>query len=101
MAGVQSIADPDRLTGYIELIGSKRDLETWSDEGEKLLEHIRRVMSLASGSILRCPINQYYCGSQLVVTALSQSKQSLSALRLIHHLDQQGIFETAVKSFFR
>lgn len=104
MHGQNSIVDADTLTGYLAIQAEasiqSTDLSAWRSDANKLLEHVHRVMSFASATLLRVPVIEFYSNKSLEVTALSQSKQSSASMRIFHFLDQQGIFETAVKSFF-
>jgi hypothetical protein len=76
------------------------DPAAWRVEAEALLRHVISVMSLAAASQLRVPIVEFYVGSEREVTVLSQSRQSPSALRIVHFMTQGAIFEAAVRSFF-
>ena len=104
MDGHSSILDADTMTGSIA-IQSKTpnqlvDLSVWRSEANKLLEHVHRVMSFASSSLLGVPVIEFYSNNSLEVTVYSQSKQSPASMRVFHFLDQKNIFETAVESFF-
>ena len=102
MGGISLIGVPDTVTGSIEIRPEKPpvDLATWHNEADKLLEHVRRLMSVASAAILQVPIIEYIVENKYKITVLSQSEHAPSGLRVIHFLDQQPFFEAAVKSFF-
>lgn len=102
MGGASSIDDPETVTGAIEIRPEIKpvDLATWHDEADKLLEHIRRLMSVASAATLQVPIIEYIVENKYKITVLSQSEHSPSGLRVIHFPDQQSFFEATVKSFF-
>lgn len=102
IGGKSSIEDPDTITGYISVIydGDTSDQLGWRKEAEELLEHLRRVMSFGSATVLQAPITEYFAGSELEVVALSQTRQAPAFLQTFHYLDQQPIFDAAVKSFF-
>ncbi len=102
MAGASSIDDRDTVTGAIEIRPEIKpvDLATWHDEADKLLEHIRRVMSVASAAVLQVPVIEYFVENKCKITVLAQSKHAPNGMRVIHFLDQQPFLEAAVKSFF-
>lgn len=102
MDGKSSIDEPDTITGYIEVLPDiePTDLSEWRTESDKLLEHLRRVMSFASASVLQAPIIEYFSGNDLEVDALSQVSQKSAPMRTIHFLNQQPVFDSAVMSFF-
>ncbi|MGB7510655.1 MAG: hypothetical protein WBP54_05110 [Pelodictyon phaeoclathratiforme] len=102
MGGASSIDDPDTVTGAIEIRPEIKpvDLATWHDEADKLLEHIRRLMSVASAATLQVPIIEYIVENKCEITVFSQSRHAPSSMDVIHFLDQQPFFEAAVKSFF-
>jgi hypothetical protein len=102
MGGASSIDDPDTVTGAIEIRPEIKpvDLATWHDEADKLLEHIRRLMSVASAATLQVPIIEYIVENKCEITVFSQSRHAPSSMDVIHFLDQQPFFEATVKSFF-
>lgn len=102
MNGKGSIDEFDTITGYIEISPEiePTSFSNWRIESDKLLEHIRRVMSFASASVLQAPIIEYYSGNDLEVATLSQVSQKSSPMRTIHFLNQQPVFDSAVMSFF-
>jgi hypothetical protein len=102
MGGDKSIDDPDTITGYISLHASSKpaNLTVWRAEADKLLEHVRHVMSFGASAMLQAPIIEYFVGDDLEVLALSQSRQASAPMRTIHYLNQQPIFDAAVRSFF-
>ena len=104
MHGQSAILDADTITGYIAIQSKtpiqSADLLAWRSEGNKLLEHVHRVMSFASSTLLGVTVIEFYSENFLEVTVFSQGKQSPASMRVFHFMDQQDIFETAVKSFF-
>lgn len=102
MGGKNPIEKPDTITGYIAVFSDNEpsDLSEWRTESDKLLEHLRRVMSFASASVLQAPIIEYFSGNDLEVDALSQVSQKSAPMRTIHFLNQQPVFDSAVMSFF-
>jgi len=102
MVGASSIDNPDTVIGAIEIQPETIpvDFASWHDEADKLLEHIRRVMSVASAAVLQVPVIEYFFENKCKITVLSQSEHAPSGMRVIHFLDQQPFFEAAVKSFF-
>jgi len=102
MGGRHSIDDFDTITGHISIYSDTEpaDLDEWRKTADNLLEHIRRVMSFASASILQVPIIEFFAGDNLDVVALSQTKHTPTSMRVFHYLDQQPVFDAAVMSFF-
>lgn len=95
--------DSDDLTGLLQIeaknkLSGKSD---WHQEATKLLEHVRLVMSFASGLMLRAPIVEFYAGDKLSVDVLSQIRQvSTTSFPVFQSYDRRSIFEAAVNSFF-
>ena len=102
MVGASTIDNPDKVTGDIAIQPETNpvDLASWHDEADKLLEHIRRVMSIASAAILQVPIIEYIVENKCEITVLSQSKHTPGGMGVIHFLEQQPLFDAVVKSFF-
>ena len=102
MSGQHSVDDKNAVTGsvVVESISVPDDVAVWRADTEKLLEHIRRIMSLAASSLLRAPIFEFFCGDDVEVVMWSQIRQESSAFRVVHFLAQEAIFEAAIKSFF-
>ncbi|WP_027533730.1 hypothetical protein [Bradyrhizobium sp. WSM3983] len=72
----------------------------WHDESEKLLEHVRRIMSFATASLLRVPIIEYIAGSESEVTVWFQTRQRSGVMPVFHFLAHDAIFAAAVGSYF-
>lgn len=76
------------------------DAALWRADSEKLLEHIRRIMSFATASLLRAPITEYIAGTESEVTVFSQTRQRSGVMPVFHFLAHDGIFAAAVRSYF-
>lgn len=102
MDGENSIEEPDTITGYIKVFpdNTPSNLSEWRTESDKLLEHVRRVMSFASAAVLQVPIIEYFSDNSVEIHALSQVRQASAPMPTIHYLNQQPVFESAVLSFF-
>jgi hypothetical protein len=102
MSGQHSVDDTDVVTGFaiVQSLSTPDDVVAWRAEAEKLLEHVRRIMSLAASSLLRAPIFEFYYGDEAEVVTWSQTPQESSTFRIVHFLAQEAIFEAAIKSFF-
>ena len=102
MNGFKSLDDPDTITGSITIQPETNpvDLSDWHEKAEKLLEHIRRVMFVASAAILQVPIIEYIVGNKCEITVFSQLKHAPSSMDVIHIHDLQHFFEAAIKSLF-
>lgn len=101
--GISSILDTNTITGRISIYSDKipEDLSAWRMEADKLLEHVRRVMSFASATVLQAPVIEFRANDCVDVVVLSQTRQAPAHMNTFHYLNQQPIFDTAVKSFFR
>lgn len=102
IAGQRDIEDANTVTGSIGIQADAvlPDIVQWHDAADRLLEHVRRVMSFASSSMLRAPITEFFHKDTVVVTAWSQSKTAISGFPIFHPLDHDEIFQAAVRSFF-
>lgn len=102
MNGAKSIDDSNTITGYIEVHPDMQplDLPKWHSDAEKLVEHVRRIMSFASAATLQNPITEYNSGNTFEITVYSQSKHLPTHLRVFHYVNQQSIYDAAVKSYF-
>lgn len=102
ISGLAEFEDANIVTGTITVQAQERpdDVTTWHTKADRLAEHVRDIMSLASSSVLRVPLIAFYEGDTLTVTAWSQNRASSSAFPIFHFLDLDPIFQTAVRSFF-
>lgn len=102
MDGESSSDDPDNITGYIAVQSDNEpaDLTAWHAQANELLEHIRRVMSFASATVLKGPIIEFYAGDDLKVVALTQTRQASAPFRTFPYNSQQPFFNAAVTFFF-
>jgi hypothetical protein len=102
MNGPHEVGHEDAVTGTMAIQANETpvDVAAWRGESEKLLEHIRRVMSLAASSFLRAPVREFLSGDEVEVTVWSQTRQGPSSMAIVHFLAQDGIFAAAVQSFF-
>lgn len=98
-----SVDDSDDLTSFIQVEAKNdiSDISVWYEEASKLLEHVRLVMSFASGLMLRVPIVEFYVGDKLTADVLSQVRQtSNTSIPVFEPYKRKPIFEAAVNSFF-
>lgn len=102
IAAHQSNGDRNALTGSLRIRAKAgtEDPARWREGAECLLEHVRRVMSIAAASLLRSPITEFFADDVHEVTALSQIAQGQAGLRTIRFQRQDAIFKAAVRSFF-
>lgn len=103
LRGQHSFDDFNVVTGSVavQAVDLPANVSDWRVEAEKLLQHIRRVMSLAASSVLRAPLIEYFYGDELEVTISSETRQHSSGVRLVHFLTQEAIFNAAIRSFFK
>jgi hypothetical protein len=95
--------DLNWINGFISVRATTmpEDLMVWRSRSEQLLDHIRKVMSLASATMLKAPIRFFVHDGKWEIHALSQSQQQRASLRIIHDVNQEQIFGTAVQTFFK
>lgn len=102
MDGPPELADVDTITGSLSVQSEDDavDSSTWRSEAYQVLEHVQRVMSFASSTVLRVPIIEFFSGDEMEVIALSQIRQAPAPMPTFDHLHLQRIFDAAVSSFF-
>jgi hypothetical protein len=102
MVGETTIENPNMLTGQITIKPKfpPASIAVWRSSVDKLLDHIVRVMSLASAVVLHAPVTEYYIGDEVEIVAWSQTRQAAASMRTIHYLHQQPFFSAAVRSHF-
>jgi hypothetical protein len=95
--------DADKLTGHLSLQAKEvpGDLKQWRSDAEKLLDHVRRVLSFAEGTILADPVLEFRCGDVLEVNVKSRTVHDGARLPATHMLDRQAIFEAGTRSYFK
>jgi len=101
MTGDYKASNTDRISGWLAVqaeVPPESPVE-WRAEAEKLLEHVRGVMSFAVGTNVSAPAVEFRHGSEVEVIVTSKSERHYSAIPNFHVLDRQGIFEAAVRSF--
>lgn len=101
MAGQTKLEDSDKLTGHI-VVGADapvQDAAAWRNDADALLDHLRRLMSFASGVTLHGPVTEFFSDDQVVVSCRSQVRQSRPTMRVVHYLNVEPIFTAAVASF--
>jgi hypothetical protein len=98
--GQHEIEDIDTVTGSfaIQATAYVDDAAAWKNDADKLLEHIRRIMSFAAASLLASPIIEFFLGDTLEVAI--RSRQRAGTAPIIHFLAQESISKAAVDSFF-
>jgi hypothetical protein len=94
--------EDDAADGWLVVQAAKTpaDATQWRSESEKLLDHVRRIMSFAASALLRAPIIEYIAGTESEVTVWSQTRQRSSAIAIVHFLAHDAIFAAAVRSHF-
>jgi hypothetical protein len=94
--------EDDAADGWLVVQASNPppDAAQWREDSEKLLEHIRRIMSFATASLLRVPIIEYIAGTESEVTVWSQTRQRSGVMPVFHFLAHDAIFAAAVNSYF-
>ena len=101
MAGPADLKDADKITGHflIEAADGIDHGAAWRAEAEELLQHLRRMMSFASGVILLNPVTEFFEADRVEVRCRSQVRQNHPSMRVFHYLNFEPIFEASVRSF--
>lgn len=101
VSGSDLHADRNKLGGWIAISPTDvpEDVAAWRADAERLLEHVRRLMSFAAASLLRAPIIECYANDEVEIRARSQTGYASSPIRIIHPIQQKEIFLAAVESF--
>jgi hypothetical protein len=102
MSGQHPVDDKNVVTGsvIVQSLSAPDDVTAWRAEAEKLVEHIRRIISLGASSLLGAPIFEFFCGDDAEVMIWSQTTQEGSTFRIVHSIAQEAIFNAAITSFF-
>jgi hypothetical protein len=102
VAGQTELDDADRLTGWIiiEAAEPPADVGNWRETAEKLAEHLRRILSVGSSTMLRAPVLEFAAGDCHEIEVLSQTRQHAPTMRVFHKLNLQPVLDAAVGSFF-
>jgi hypothetical protein len=102
MNGPHEANDDDAANGWLVVQAAEPppDMAQWRVDSEKLLEHVRRIMSFATASFLRAPIVEYIAGTESEVTVWSQTRQRGAGMAVFHFLAHDAIFAAAVRSHF-
>lgn len=103
MNGPHDTKDEDDIAdGWLTIQAAETPAETseWRAESEKLLEHVRHIMSFATASLLRAPVVEYISGIESEVTVWSQTRQRSGIMPIFHFLTHDAIFAVAIRSYF-
>lgn len=76
------------------------DLAAWKAQAEKLLRHLRSVLSFATGAMLKAPIVEFDFDGWLDVEVLPQSSQIIDPMPPFPPRNLASIFERAVERYF-
>lgn len=102
MEGEPKMASPGLVNGVlaIEAPEGLADHEAWRVSADRLLEHIRRVMSFGASTMLGAPIAEYMVGDSCEIELLSHTAQQPSAMRVIHRHDLRALLDSGIGSYF-
>ena len=94
--------DVNIITGWVAIQPETLpdDVGQWRKDAGELIEHLRRVMSLASATMLKAPAIEFRFNETREIEMRSQITQKPANLLIIPDMAQEAIFETAVSSFF-
>jgi hypothetical protein len=94
--------DLQNVTGYIQLRAHERpaDLAQWRAEAKRLLDHVRRVMSFASGANLADPTRTFFLDDDVEISVQSHTPFRVSPIPAVPIMGRDDIFSAAVTSFF-
>jgi len=102
MAGVNQVADENKTSGRIVIHAPEDilDVSAWSVQATELVDHVRHVMSFATGIYIHCPSRTINIDGVARVECHSQSAPDKSESPMFSWLSLSEIFTCAVKSFF-
>lgn len=102
VAGETKLSEADRLTGWIVIEATELpvDIGAWRADAEKLLEHLRRILSVGASTILQAPILEFVADDSHEIEVLSQTRQHAPVMRVFHKLNLQPVLDAAIVSFF-
>ncbi|RAI40694.1 hypothetical protein [Rhodoplanes roseus] len=102
MMGLREDKDDNEASGWLTIQANdpRSDPRSWRAASERLLDHIRCIMSLTGSAYLGAPVMEFIAGIESEVTVWSKIRQGTSALAIIHYMTQEAMFEAAVRSFF-
>jgi hypothetical protein len=94
--------DLHNVTGYIQLRAHERpaDLAQWQAEAKRLLDHVRRVMSFASGINLADPTLTLFLDDDVEISVQPHTPFRAPPIPAFPIVGRDDIFSAAVTSFF-
>jgi hypothetical protein len=94
--------DSQNVSGFIQIRAHERqdDLAQWRADAERLLNHVRRVMSFASGANLADPTLTFFLDDDAEASVRSRTPHRSSLIPAFHVVGREAIFSAAVASFF-
>ena len=102
VAGETKLSEADRLTGWIVIEATEPpvDIGAWRADAEKLLEPLRRILSVGASTMLQAPILEFVADDSHEIEVLSQTRQHAPVMRVFHKLNLQPVLDAAIVSFF-
>lgn len=102
MTGMTPLPENDKLSGVLQITRDTppEDLTQWHKDVQKLFDHVRHIMSFAASRHIKAPTTQTWMDQTFKTEVISQTSSRDSGMRVIHFLDLEPVFETAVASFF-
>lgn len=102
MAGIREKSKLNEISGqlFVEPSAGMLLRPEWKSQAEALLDHVRLVMSFATGTYIQVPVREIAILKKVVVTLYAQGVPKMSDMPNFNHLTLQDIFECSVKSFF-
>lgn len=94
--------DMHSVTGYIQIQAPERpaDLARWRADAKRLLDHVRRVMSFASGGNLGDPFLTFFFNDDVEIVVQPRTSYRASLIPTFRVVGRDNIFLAAVTSFF-
>lgn len=94
--------DLQNVTGYIQVRAHERpaDLAQWRADAKRLLDHVRRVMSFASGANLADPSLTFFLDDDAEIAVQPHTTNRTPLIPSFPMVGRDDIFSAAVTSFF-
>jgi hypothetical protein len=105
MLGVDSLDElpsSNSMSGRIQVEGGANveDANAWRARVDDFVEHLRHIMSFASGVMLHTPLFEFIHDGQVELVALSQPRQETTYMAPFSHRALQPIFKRTVETYF-
>jgi hypothetical protein len=102
MGGSTPVDESKPFSGHLHIVGPSdlADQAAWRLEADKLLLHVRRVMSFAGARPIKAPVIEAGIEATFRQEIWSESTGGMTGHPVVHYLDQDAMFKAAIASYF-